>query len=413
MSLIRPAVLGTLLAAAAVAAPGTTKPAVTYSKHVAPILFKNCASCHRVGEGAPMPLLSYKETRPWAKAIKQAVATRKMPPWLADPSHGKFSNDCRLSQADIDTIVNWVDAGSPEGNVADMPPTPVFVSGWQLGKPDMVIEMPVAFDVPAEGVIPYKYFTAPTNFTEDKWVRAVEIRAGNPAVVHHIIMSIREPGSAAASTTAASDAAEVRSGRRVQLAGTAPGLQPTRFPDGVAKLIKAGSELVFQMHYTPNGKAATDRSYVGLYFSKEPARFVAQTAGAMNVALRIPPGDPNHEVKSSWTAKEDVMLFSLMPHMHVRGKDFKYTATFPDGRTEVLLNVPRYDFNWQLGYTLQDPILLPKGTRIDCVAHYDNSPNNKYNPDPTKEVRWGDQTWEEMMIGWFSYTIPGKPVSTN
>ena len=402
--LVRSAALGF---AALIAAGSAQAGAPTYSKDIAPILFKNCAHCHRPGEGAPMSLLSYKETRPWSKAIRQAVATKKMPPWLADPNHGKFANDRRLAQNDVDAILKWVDNGSPEGNPADMPPAPKFVTGWQLGEPDLVIKMPVAFEVPAEGVIPYKYFTAPTNFSEDKYLRAVEIRAQNPAVVHHIIMSIREPG-AGPDRGAASDAAETRSGRRVQLAGTAPGLQPTTFPAGVTKLLKAGSELVFQMHYTTNGKAATDQSYVGLYFADGPGKVISQTAGAMNVALRIPAGDPNHEVRSSWTAKEDVLLYSMMPHMHVRGKDFKYTAVYPDGRSEVLLNVPRYDFNWQLGYQLENPILLPKGTRLECVAHYDNSPNNKYNPDPTKEVRWGDQTWEEMMIGWFSYFVPPK-----
>jgi len=377
------------------------KAPVTYAKDVAPILFKNCANCHRPGELAPMSLLTYQDARPWAKSIKEAVVARKMPPWLADPNIGHFANDRRLPQTDIDTIVSWVNAGAPQGNLADTPPTPKFVEGWVLGKPDVVIEMPVAFDVPAEGVIPYKYFTAPTNFTEDKWIRGVEIRAGKPAVVHHIILSVREPGA----PSATGQADDVRRGATVQLSGTAPGLQPKFYRDGVARLIKAGSQIVFQVHYTPNGKATTDKSYIGLYFSSEPARIVAKSAGIMNVGFKIPPGDPNYEVHSTWTAKEEVVLNGFMPHMHVRGKDFKYTVVYPDGRSEVVLNVPRYDFNWQLGYELKDPLHLPKGTRIDCVAHYDNSVNNKYNPDPTKEVRWGDQTFEEMMIGFFDYTL--------
>ena len=398
--LIRPWNFALLLALPLNAAE-SGKPAVTFSKDVAPILFKNCANCHRPGELAPMSLLTYKDARPWAKSIKEAVATHKMPPWLADPNYGHFSNDRRLAQSDVDTIVHWADAGAPEGNTADMPPTPKFVEGWVLGKPDVVIEMPTAFDVPAEGVIPYKYFTAPTNFTEDKWIRGAEIRAGQRAVVHHIIVSIREPGGAP-STSPADD---VRRGQTVQLAGTAPGLQPTMYRDGVAKLIKAGSQLVFQMHYTPNGKATSDKSYIGLFFSKEPAREISRSVGVMNFNFRIPAGDPNYEVRSTWTAKEDIVLNGLMPHMHVRGKDFKYTVVYPDGRSEIILNVPRYDFNWQLGYSLAEPMHLPKGTRIDCVAHYDNSVNNKYNPDPTKEVRWGDQTFEEMMIGFFDYTL--------
>jgi hypothetical protein len=292
-----------------------------------------------------------------------------------------------------------LDAGAPEGNVADLPATPKFVEGWALGKPDEVIEMPVAFDVPAEGVIPYKYFTAPTNFTEDKWIRGMEIRAGKPGVVHHIIMSVREPGTAA-NTGAAG------------LGGTAPGLQPTFYRDGVAKQIKAGSQLVFQVHYTPNGTATTDKSYVGLYFSKEPPRLISKSVGVMNLKFKIPAGDPSYEVRSTWTATEDIVLNGMMPHMHLRGKDFQYTVVYPDGRSEIILNVPRYDFNWQLGYTLQDPLHLPKGTRIDCVAHFDNSPNNKFNPDPAKEVRWGDQTFEEMMIGFFDYTQERKLQAT-
>lgn len=393
----------TVFTAATLAAANTGKIAVSYSKDVAPILFKNCAGCHRPGEIGPMPLLTYEQTRPWAKAIKQAVLTHVMPPWMADPSYGHFANDSRLAQSDIDSIVNWVDAGAPQGNTADLPAPPKFVDGWVLGKPDVVIEMPASFDVPAEGVIPYKYFTAPTNFTEDKWVRGVEIRPGNRAVVHHIILYLREPGAA----PAAGEAVDLR--RSVAgLGGTAPGLQPSFLPDGVAKLVKAGSQIVFQMHYTPNGKATTDRSYVGLYFSKEPPREVLVSHGAMNVFFRIPAGDPNYEVHSTWTAPDDIVLRGMMPHMHVRGKDFKYTAVFPDGHSEILLSVPRYDFNWQLSYRLKEPIHLPKGTRIDCVAHYDNSVNNKYNPDPTKEVRWGDQTFEEMMIGFFDYTPDKK-----
>ncbi len=377
-----------LLLAAAVSVNAATKPTVTYAKDVAPILFKNCSGCHRPGENTPMSLLSYQDTRPWAKAIKDGVVTRKRPPWFAEPNIGHFANDWRLSQAEIDTIGKWADAGAPQGNAADMPPTPKYTEGWVLGEPDVVIQMPASYDVPAEGVIPYKYFTAPTGFTEDKWIRGIEVRPGNRKVVHHIILNLREPGTG---------------GRLGSLGGTAPGLQPSLYREGSARLVKAGAEIQFQMHYTPNGTAASDRSYVGIYFAKEPPTIVAKSTGIMNTSFRIPPGDGNFEVKSTWTAPEDVILTGMMPHMHLRGKDFKYTVIYPDGRTEVLLSVPRYDFNWQLHYTLQDPLTVPKGSKVEVSAHYDNSPGNKFNPDPGKEVRWGDQTFEEMMIGYLDY----------
>src|SRR5258706_7828573 len=406
---LRVRIVGIALSSACLAWGAPAKTAeITYSKDVAPIIYNKCATCHRAGEIAAMSLLNYGETRPWAKSIKQAVVGKVMPPWFADPNVGHFSNDARLPQSEIDTIAKWVDNGAPEGNKADLPPAPKFVEGWVLGKPDVVIEMPEEFDVPAEGVIPYKYFTAKTNFTEDKWVRGIEIRAGARSVVHHIILSLREPDSAAAPRAAAtSEAGDVRRGRSVQLAGTAPGLQPKLFPEGVARKIKAGSDIVFQMHYTPNGKVTKDKSYVGLFFSKEPPTRLSGGGGIMNFRFKIPAGDPNYEVTSTWTAPEDVQLTGMMPHMHVRGKDFKYTAVFPDGHSEVVLNVPHYDFNWQLHYTLAEPKFLPKGTRIECVAHYDNSPNNKFNPNPNKDVTWGDQTFDEMMIGYFDY-LPVK-----
>ena len=366
---------------------------VTYSKHVASILNKRCVECHRPGEAAPMAFTSYKEVRPWAKAIREATSSRKMPPWLANPAHGKFSNDRRLSDDELETIGAWVAAGAPEGDPKDLPPTPTFVTGWNIGKPDAVFDIGTTVDVPDTGVVPYKYFVVDPGFKEDMWIEAAEARAEKRNVVHHIIVFVVDPKENLTG-----------SGGNL-LVGWAPGDPPMDYAPGTAKLVRAGSKLRFQMHYTPNGKATTDRSYVGLRFAKQPPKYRALTGRALFFNLRIPPNDPNYESKASWTAKEEVRLTSMMPHMHLRGKDFKYTVIFPDGREEVLLHVPKYDFNWQLSYTLAEPLTLPAGTRIDCVAHHDNSPNNKYNPDPTKEVKWGDQTWEEMMIGWFNYTI--------
>jgi hypothetical protein len=380
--------------AAFAASTNVAKP--TFTKDVAPIIFKRCVECHRAGEVAPMAFTNYKEVRPWAKAIKERVASRAMPVWLADPHYGNFRNDRRLAQAEIDTIVNWVDTGALEGKEKDMPSLPKFDTGWTLGKPDQVFDIGTDYAVPAEGTIAYKYFTVPTNFTEDKWVSLAEIRPGSRSAVHHIIVTVIDPGKSTP-----------RSGEGdALLAGYAPGEQPLKLEPGTAKLIKAGSSLRFQLHYTPNSTAYRDRSYIGLTYAKEPVKYQAMTGNALQFNFKIPAGDPNYEVKSTWTAKKDVQLVGLMPHMHVRGKDFKYTVTYPDGRQEVILDVPKYDFNWQLSYEFAKYLTLPVGTRIDCVAHFDNSVNNRYNPDPTKDVKWGDQTWEEMMIGWFTYVVP-------
>jgi hypothetical protein len=386
------AALFSLFAIGGVSASGPAA-APTFSKDVAPILYNRCVECHRAGQIAPMSLMTYKEVRPWARSIRERVVDKSMPPWSADPNHGKFSNDPSLTRKEIDTIVAWVEAGSPKGEDKDLPPTPQFTEGWTIGKPDVVLTMTEEQSIPADGTIPYLYFTIPTGFKEDKWIQAMEIRPGNRAIVHHVIAFSQKPG----------EARDSQQGRG-QLGGITPNKTGVTFAPGTAKLIKAGANIVFQMHYTTNGQAGKDRTSIGLIFAKEPPTKSVITGNAMNARFVIPPGDPNYEVKSSMTFKEDVHLTGFMPHMHFRGKDFKYTAVFPDGREQVLLSVPKYDFNWQLSYALTEPIALPKGTRLDCVAHFDNSTKNKYNPDPTKEVRWGDQTWEEMMIGWFSYT---------
>ncbi len=386
---------GLLLSAAGVS------PQPTFSKDIASILYNRCVECHRAGEAAPMAFTTYSEVRPWAKAIKQAVLTGQMPPWLADPHYGAFRNDRRLTDDEVQAIAQWVDAGAPEGDPKQMPNLPRFETGWRIGKPDAVFDIGTDYDVPAEGVVAYKYFTVPTNFSEDRWVEAAEIRPDRRQVVHHIIVFVQEPGSSGGGREAGNI-----------LVGYAPGENPLRLEPGTAVLVKAGSSLRFQVHYTPTGRAVKDRSYVGIRFARENPKFRAVRGLAANPGFRIPPNDPNYEVRSSWKFDREVTLDSLMPHMHLRGKDFKYTVVYPDGRERVILNVPKYDFNWQLRYELKPVLVLPKGSRIDCVAHYDNSANNKYNPDPGKEVRWGDQTWEEMMIGWFTYTVPNAPAAT-
>ncbi|MBK9705893.1 MAG: cytochrome c [Acidobacteria bacterium] len=383
---------------------------VTFNKDVAPIIQKNCQICHRPGEVAPMSFMSYKEVRPWAKAIREKVATRTMPPWFADPNHGEFSNDSRLSMKDIETITAWVEGGAKEGDSGDLPPNPKYPEGWNIGKPDVVLTMPVEYSVPADGTIPYKYFAVPTNFTEDKYVQFAEIRAGNRRIVHHVIVDVRYPEHGNLPKPGEIDPSELRRGERPadtdgRLVGWAPGEAPLELRPGQAKLVKKGSVLVFQIHYTTTGEPGTDRSSIGLIFSRVPIEKRVITAGASQGNLVIPPGDPNYETKAEFTFKEDSHIDSLHPHMHMRGKDFKFTLVYPDGTSKVLLSVPKWDFNWQLTYVLKEEVAAPKGSKLVCVAHYDNSINNKFNPDPTKEVRWGSQTWEEMMIGYVDYTL--------
>jgi mono/diheme cytochrome c family protein len=393
----------------------TSAAIVTYAKDVAPIIQKNCVVCHRPGEVAPMSFTNYKEVRPWAKAIREKVVTRAMPPWFADSAHNDFSNDPRLSQKEIDAIAAWVEGGAKEGDPNDMPPAPKYAEGWQIGRPDIVLTMPVEYGVPAEGVIPYKYFAVPTNFTEDKYVQFAEIRQGNRRIVHHVIIDVRYPEHGKLPAPGEIPPNELFSARGARgersadsdgrLVGWAPGEAPLILRPGQAKLIKKGSTLVFQIHYVTTGEPGTDRTSVGLIFSKDPVEKRVITAGASQGNFVIPPGDPNYEVKSEFTFKEDSHIDSLHPHMHVRGKDFKYTLVYPDGTSKVLLSVPRWDFGWQMTYVFKEEVAAPKGSKLMCVAHYDNSINNKFNPDPTKEVRWGAQTWEEMMIGYLDYTL--------
>jgi len=400
----------------------------TFSKDVAPILQKHCQECHRPGEIGPMPLLSYAEARPWAKSIKEAVVSRRMPPWHADSHVGKFSNDRSLTQAEINTLAGWVDGGAPQGNAKDAPPPRQFAEGWQIGKPDLVLDTGVDFQVPAQGTIEYTHFVVPTGFTEDKWIKEIEVRPGNKAVVHHVVLYARPKGSqfmadakpgvpyvpanagrAPQQRPPQSDRANlygINGGAYEMAAVYVPGGIAYHTLPGQARLIPAGADLIFEIHYTANGKDGVDRSKVGMIFAKEPPKERVVNAFLMNQTLRIPPGEGNHRVDGKVTLQQDTALQSLFPHMHLRGKAFEYTATFPNGETRTLLKVPQYNFNWQLTYYLDQPIALPAGTQLTATAYYDNSANNKYNPDPAKEVYWGDQSWEEMLAGFVDLAIP-------
>jgi hypothetical protein len=371
--------------------------APTFSKDVAPILYNRCLECHRPGEAGPMAFRTYQETRPWAKAIKQAVMTHNMPPWYADTTIDHFKNDRHLTDREVATITQWVDAGAPEGKASELPKLPEYTEGWVIGKPDVVLSLPKEFKIPASGVVQYQYFTIDPGFKEDTWIQAAEVRPTQRAQVHHILVFAQEGGKR-----------QPRGGEQFadMVIGYAPGVPSLTWDDETAFLVKAGSTLLLQVHYTTNGKEAVDKSVVGFKIRKDKPKYRAVSGSATQFRLDIPPGEPNYMAKASYTFREDTTVLDLTPHMHLRGKAFKYVLTYPDGRSEVLLDVPHYDFNWQLAYVLAEPRNVPAGSRMDVTAWYDNSPNNKYNPDPTQTVHWGDQTFNEMMIGFFNYKIP-------
>ncbi len=392
-----------------VAQTTTVNATVTFTKDVAPILQKNCQECHRPGQIGPMPLLTFDDAAAWSATIRQVVEERRMPPWHADPRHGKFHNDRRLPDAERDKLLAWIDQGCAPGRADEQPPPRQFAEGWNIGTPDVVLSMAKEYTVPAEAEegIRYQYFAVPTGFDEDKWIQAAEVRPGNREVVHHVIVFVMPAG---ARTRDRNHPDGIGNG---MLVAYAPGDQPVRFPPGTAKKIPKGHDLVFQMHYTPNGKVGKDRSSVGLIFAKDKPGFEAKTRGIAQRIFIIPPGASNHKVTSHTTFPRNVVLWNLFPHMHLRGKSFEYRVVYPDGKTDTLLSVPRYDFAWQTIYWLEKPLTLPAGSRIECTAHFDNSTANLNNPDPEKYVRWGDQTWEEMMIGFtdYSYTDPADAAS--
>jgi hypothetical protein len=407
-----------IVAAETVFAAGTasasTEP-ITFNKDILPILQANCQTCHRPGEIGPMPFLTYEGTRPWAKAIKAAVISRKMPPWFADPKFGHWANDRSLRQEDIDKLTTWVDNGAPEGDTKDRPAPIQWTEGWVIPKPDLTVEMPVDYKVPAKGTIEYTYMIVPTGFTEDKWVQFMEVRPGNRALVHHANIYIRRPGSKwlreypvnvpfvpTEQKTSSSAGAPLTD---ENIAGFTPGKQTVTLSGNDAKLIPAGSDIVFQIHYTTNGQEGVDRTKIGFVFAKNaPEQRVARIFAA-NATFTIPPGAPDYKVEAVTTLQTETTLVSLKPHMHLRGKAMEFRVVYT-GEKEILLNIPHYDFNWQTECILDKPMVLPKGARLEVTAIFDNSANNKFNPDATSVVKWGDQSWEEMAIGYFEVGFP-------
>jgi hypothetical protein len=425
---------------------------VSFSKDVAPILFKSCASCHKPDDIAPFSVLNFKDVRPWAKSIREKVINREMPPWSADPRYGDFSNNPSLSQNEIDTIVAWVDQGAREGDPKDLPPAPNFDEAWEIGKPDVIIAMPEEYTLAAAGADDYIYFRVPTNFTEDKWIEAVEFRPGNKRVVHHAAVFIESPDlleMAKANANrrgqpfdprAVPSLFESQSGSVLRKEGTvrrvgpdapvmddgcsssnggaiggssagarllcvyAPGRNADIWPAGTAKRAPAGSNFIFQMHYAKTtGKPEKDRTIVGLRFARAPVEKMIESRDVTNFFFKIPAGAENHEATACYTFPRDAQLINYMPHMHVRGKDMKYEVIYPDGRRETLLSVD-YNFNWQTLYQLKKPVPIPKGTKLMVTAHFDNSAKNARNPDPTRAVRFGEPTYDEMLVGFVDFT---------
>jgi hypothetical protein len=380
---------------------------ITYTGHVAAIINRHCVECHRERELAPFPLTTYDEVVPWADMIHEVVDQGRMPPWFADPKHGKFANDCSMSADKKKTLFAWIDNGCPEGDPALLPAPPVFTTGWRMGKPDVAYQMEKPYTVPAEGTVDYQYYTVATDLPEDFWVQIAECRPGNPAVLHHVVLFAVPP------TEQLGKLEEAQSRGRM-IGVYAPGMNPWKYPEGTAMKIEKGSSLVIQMHYTPNGFEQDDLSYVGLRLAKpEDVKQEVRYGMSVNAAFEIPPHESNAQVVSSKLFLKDSLILNLFPHMHYRGKSFRFEAEYADGRREVLLDVPRYDFNWQLRYDLAEPKLMPKGSKLICTAHFDNSADNPLNPDPSATVRFGLQSWEEMMVGYYTTIRPSENLTAN
>ncbi|MHC5110043.1 MAG: redoxin domain-containing protein [Planctomycetota bacterium] len=369
----------------------------TYANHIAPIIQENCQQCHRKGQVAPFPLESYEQVRGWSAMIYSVLEENRMPPWNAHPEFdGQFVNQRRLDPGDKQLLMAWIRGGMARGNPEEDPPKKKWPKGWRIGKPHKIFTMQRSFTVPADGIVEYQYFRVPTNFKKDMWISAMEAKPGAADVVHHILAFVVDGKIADADLRGLGTTDGF-------LCATVPGDTPSIFPKGVAKRLPAGASLWMQIHYTTNGKKRKDKCSIAMIFTEEPVEKEVLTRGIMNGSFAIPPGAENHEVRADMTFDRDTTILSLYPHMHFRGKDWRFIAHYPDGREKTLLYVPQYDYNWQESYIYKNPVVLPKGTRLECVAHFDNSANNFVNPDPTATVRFGEQSWDEMMIGYIDY----------
>ena len=389
----------------------TAEKAPTFSAAIAPILYANCVTCHRPGEAAPFPLISYEDVAKRAKLIVKVTGSRYMPPWHAAHGFGDFADERRLTDDQIDVFGRWLKAGMPRGDLSKLPALPQFTDGWQLGTPDLILEMPAAFNVPAEGPDIYRNFVLPTGLADDKWIRAVEFRPSARKVVHHALFSYIR-GGAVKGVANADGQPGFRGGMPValipgfapagELGGWAVGTTPRFLPEGLARPIAKGSDLILQLHFHPTGKPETEKSVVGLYFSSTPPERRLMTPSipgffGLLAGIDIPPGEKAFTIKGVYTVPADMRVLSVTAHAHYLGKDIKATATKPDGSIEPLLWIQDWDFNWQDRYDYKTPVFLPKGTRIDATITYDNSADNPHNPcNPPRRVRWGIQSFDEM-----------------
>jgi mono/diheme cytochrome c family protein len=403
------ALAGVLAAPVAFGAEEVSAPAggaaskYTYTKDIAPLIESRCGECHRPNGIAPFSMVDYRQVRGWGKMIKEVTSEGRMPPWHADKHIGKWSNDRSLTDEQKQMVAAWVDSGMPQGNPADLKTSEaVNRSEWRIGEPDVIFEMPEGASVNPTGVVPYRYFETKTNFKEDVWVSAMECLPGNPKVVHHIIMFVSDPKHPL--NFRSEEVGEESTGGFLD--AFAPGGVPQILPPGQARKIPAGASLLWQVHYTPTGKLENDRSRFGIKFAKGPITQQMMTGNCINHDFEIPARADNYMIEAYLPFKAPVTIMSLAPHAHYRGKSFDYYMVYPDGREEQVLSVPKYDFNWQTTYNFEKPLEVPAGAKMHVIAHFDNSSANPYNPDPEKAVRWGDQTWEEMMIGFFHYARP-------